>query len=170
MQKIIVLLMFCIAFMPVFATSPEYHVGIATSAGFFSWYTQVEAGFKVDLSPTVALGLTQRIAYGHTFEEILGMTEIRTYLFDDLFFHIGASYLVQESAQLQPDFATTMLPYLGFGLYIPIDRNRNFFLVPCIEMNQSFYLSDQVRPIYTDLPFIIAGQISLSCVYRIHRL
>lgn len=168
MRKIIVLLMFCIVFMPVFASSPECHTGIAMSVGFFSWYTQVDAGLKVDLSQTVALGMTQRIAYGHTFQEILGMTEIRVYLLDDLFFHIGASYLVQESAQLQPDFATSMLPYLGFGLYIPIDRNRNFFLVPCMEMNQSFYLSDEVRPIYTELPFAIAGQISLSCEYRPH--
>ncbi len=98
------------------------------------------------------------------------MTEIRTCLFDDLLFHIGASYLVQGLVHMQLGFVTNMLPYLGFGLYIPLDRNRNFFLVPCIEMNQSFYLSDQIRPIYTDLLFDIAGQISLSCIYRTHQL
>ena len=148
------------------ASAPIFHMGASTSVGFFSWYSSAEAGIKVDLSETFALGLTQRIGYGFTYQEVVGMTELRAYVYDDLFIHIGASYLLSPSAGAQPDFSAKVLPYLGFGLYIPIDPSRRFYVVPRIEMNQSFYLSDEVRPIYTDLPFPIAAQVSLAFEYR----
>lgn len=151
------------------ASAPTFHAGFSANVGFFSWYSSAEAGIKVDLSETVSLGLTQRIGYGFTYREVVGMTELRTYVYDDLFFHIGVSYLLSPSTGVQPDFNTKVLPHLGFGLYIPLDADRRLFVVPRIEMNQSFYLSDEVRPIYADLPFPIAAQASLAFEYRTGR-
>ncbi|MGH0053434.1 MAG: hypothetical protein ACQ5SW_08620 [Sphaerochaetaceae bacterium] len=150
----------------LYASSPSYHSGVSTSVGFFSWYSQMDAGFKIDLSKTVALGLSQRVSYGYAYGEVVGMTELRTYLHQDFFFHIGISYLLYPSPDMQPDFTTKFLPYLGIGWYIPLDSNRRFYVVPQVEMNQSFYLTDDVRPIYSDLPFIIAVQIALAFEYR----
>ena len=144
----------------------SFHAGISASAGFFSLYTSAEGGCKVDLSENVSVGLTQRFGYGFTYREIIGMSELRTYLYDDLFIHIGASYLLVPSSVANPDFQTVVLPYLGFGLYIPFGPERNIYAVPRIEMNQSFFLSDEIRPIYADVPFPIAGQVSLALEYR----
>ncbi len=33
-------------------------------------------------------------------------------------------------------------------------------------MNQSFFLGEEVSPMYADLPFPIAGQVSLALEYR----
>lgn len=143
------------------------HLGAAASTGFFSQYATVQGGAMVEVNETYSFGITQRFSYGFTYREFMGMTELRTYMYQDLFFHIGVSYLLQQSpVAAEKDFETTVLPYLGFGLYIPLDADRTFFLVPVVEMNQSFYLSDSIRPIYTDLPFIIAGQLSLAFEYR----
>ncbi|MBN2858826.1 MAG: hypothetical protein JXK93_01020 [Sphaerochaetaceae bacterium] len=148
------------------ASAPTFHAGVSTSVGFFSRYASGEVGIKADLSETFAIGLTQRIGYGFTYGEVTGMTELRTYLYEDLFIHIGASYLLKPSSIADPDFNTGVLPHLGFGLYIPLEPARRAYVVPRMEMNQSFYLSDEVRPIYADLPFPIAGQVSLAFEYR----
>lgn len=95
------------------------------------------------------------------------MTELRTSVYDDLFFHFGASSLLIPAADAQVDFNTNILPYMGFGLHIPLDSSRRFYVVPRIEMNQSFYLLDEARPIYADLPFVIAMQASLAFEYRL---
>jgi hypothetical protein len=149
------------------AAQVSVHLGPAVSTGFFSKYATVQAGAMVDVSETLSFGITQRFSYGFTYREIMGMTEIRTYMFRDLFFHFGFSYLLQQSSvAAEKDFDTIMLPYLGFGLYIPLNADRTLFFVPVVEMNQSFYLSDSIRPIYTDLPFVIAGQLALAFEYR----
>lgn len=170
MRKTAAMLVLLIGFSwTLHASAPAFHAGVSAGVGFFSWYSSAEAGIKVDLSETFALGLTQRIGYGFTYQEVVGMTELRAYVYDDLFIHMGASYLVNPSAHAQPDFNTKVLPHLGFGLYIPLDSGRRFHVVPRIEMNQSFYLSDEVRPIYADLPFPIAAQASLAFEYRTGR-
>ncbi len=151
---------------PLFSSAATFHAGVSAGVGFFSSYSSVEAGIKVDLAETLSLGLTQRIAYGFTYRETTGMTELRTYVYDNLFFHIGASYLLIPSKRAQPDFNTKVLPHLGIGLYIPLDPGCKLNVVPRIEMNQSFYLSDEVRPIYTDLPASIATQVSVAFEYR----
>lgn len=151
---------------PLYASRLSYHAGIAASAGFFSTYAVADAGVKIDLTETFALGIDQQIAYGFTYQEVVGMTELRAYYHDDLYVHVGASYLLRPSGMLEKDFDIILLPYLGFGLYIPIDASRTFFVVPRIEMNQSFYLNDKIRPIYSELPFPIAGQVSVAFVYR----
>jgi len=158
---------FLIGVQSVLVAKVAFHLGPAASAGFFSSYATVQAGAMVDVSETLSFGVTQRLSYGFTYREILGMTEIRTYLFRDLFFHFGVTYLLQPSTvAAEKDFNTSMLPYLGFGLYIPLNDDRTLFFVPLVEMNQSFYLSDHIRPIYTDLPFVIAGQLALAIEYR----
>ncbi len=144
----------------------SFHIGAAASTGFFSPYATTQAGAMVDVSETLSFGITQRFSYGFNYGEILGLTEFRTYMFQDLFFHIGVSYLLAESTVAQNDFTINMLPHLGFGLYIPLNAERTWFLVPVLEMNQSFYLTDEIRPVYTDLPFIIAGQVALAFEYR----
>ena len=163
MRKLVILFVFLmVGLQPVYAFSPTFHVGISGGAGFFSWYTSLEAGIKVDLRKNFALGLTQRVGYGFTYREIVGGTELRAYMYDDLFIHIGASYLLKPSSYATLDFKTMVLPHLGFGLYIPLDSGRRFFVVSRIEMNQSFYLSDSIRPVYSDLPFLVAGQASIG--------
>jgi hypothetical protein len=144
----------------------SFHTGVAASTGFFSPYATAQAGAMVDVSETLSFGITQRFSYGFNYGEILGLTEFRTYMFQDLFFHIGVSYLLAESTVAQNDFTINMLPHLGFGLYIPLNAERTWFLVPVLEMNQSFYLTDEIRPVYTDLPFMIAGQVALAFEYR----
>jgi hypothetical protein len=162
-RRVAILFVFLVlSFQPVYAFSPTFHAGGSGGAGFFSWYTSLEAGIKVDLRKNFALGLTQRVGYGFTYREIVGLTEVRVYLYDDLFIHIGASYLLKPSSYATLDFKTMVLPHLGFGLYIPLDSGRRFFVVPRIEMNQSFYLSDSIRPVYSDLPFLVAGQASIG--------
>ena len=156
-----------VGLQPVYAFSPTFHAGISGGAGFFSWYASLEAGIKVNLRDDFALGLTQRVGYGFTYQEIVGLTELRAYLYDDLFIHIGASYLLKPSSHAEPDFKTMILPHLGFGLYIPLDPDRRFFVVPRVEMNQSFYLSDSIRPVYSDMPFLVAGQASIGFEYRL---
>lgn len=168
MRKMVALIGFLISLSwTLHAYAPTFHAGLSGSIGFFSCYSSGEVGIKVALSKTIALGLTQRLGYGFTYSEVVGMTELRTYVYDDLFFHIGASYLLIPAANAQVDFNTNILPYMGFGLYIPLDSSRRFYVVPRIEMNQSFYLSDEVRPNYTDLPFVIAMQGSLAFEYRL---
>lgn len=162
-RRVAILFVFlALGFQPVWAGAPAFHVGVSGGAGFFSWYTSLEAGVKVDLGKNFGLGVTQRVGYGFTYGEIVGQTELRAYVYDDLFIHIGASYLLKPSSYAEPDFKTMVLPHLGSGLYIPLDPDRRFFVVPRIEMNQSFYLSDSIRPVYSDLPFLVAGQASIS--------
>lgn len=151
---------------PLYASRLSFHAGMAASAGFFSKYAVADTGLKYDLTETFALGIDQQIAYGFTYQEVVGMTELRAYYHDDLYVHIGASYLLRPSGMLEKDFNIKLLPYLGFGLYIPVDASRTFFVVPRLEMNQSFYLNDEIRPIYSELPFPIAGQVSVAFVYR----
>lgn len=166
-RKLIILFVFLVVgFQPVSAGTPTFHAGVSGGVGFFSWYTSLEAGIKVDLRENFALGLTQRVGYGFTYREIVGGTELRAYMYDDLFIHIGVSYLLKPSSCAEPDFKTMVLPHLGFGLYIPIDSGRRFFVVSRVEMNQSFYLSDSIRPVYSDLPFLVAGQASIGFEYR----
>lgn len=167
MRRVAILFVFLVlGFQQVWAGAPAFHAGVSGGAGFFSWYTSLEAGIKVDLSENFALGLTQRVGYGFTYREIVGGTELRAYMYDDLFIHIGVSYLVKPSSYAEPDFKTMVLPHLGSGLYIPLDPDRRFFVVPRIEINQSFYLSDSIRPVYSDLPFLVAGQASIGFEYR----
>jgi len=161
-KLVILFVVLVVGLQPVSAFSSTFHAGVSGGAGFFSWYTSLEAGIKVDLRDDFAFGLTQRVGYGFTYREIVGLTELRAYVYDDLFIHIGISYLLKPSVHAEPDFNTMILPYLGFGLYIPLDPDRRFFVVPRIEMNQSFYLSDSVRPVYSDLPFLVAGQASIG--------
>ncbi len=151
---------------PLYASRLSYHAGIAASTGFFSTYAVADAGVKIDLSETFALGLNQQIAYGFTYQEVVGMTELRAYFYDDLYVHIGASYLLSPSGIAEKHFNTNVLPLLGFGLYIPVNASRKFFVVPRLEMNQSFYLNEEIKPIYTELPFPIGGQVSVAFVYR----
>lgn len=148
------------------AQSTSFHAGVSTGFGFFSGYVSAEAGVKKDLSDFYSLGLAQRIRHGLSYQEVLVMTELRAYVHDDLFFHLGASYLARPSEVLEPDFSTRILPFLGAGLYIPLGSSKRLCLVPRIEINQSFYLSDGIRPIYTDLPFPIATCVSLGLEYR----
>ncbi|MDD3823007.1 MAG: hypothetical protein PHN93_04600 [Sphaerochaetaceae bacterium] len=148
------------------ASRPTIHGGLTASVGFFSWYLSADAGIKLDLSEHVAIGLAQRIGYGFTHGEVMGVTDIRTYLYQDLFIHLGISYLLHPSAHIERDFDTEFLPCLGFGLYIPLDREKHVHAMAMTEMNQSFYLSEDIRQIYTDLPFPIAGQIALGLAYR----
>lgn len=170
MRKIAILFAFLLmSFQATHASPLAFHAGVSMGVGFFSWRSSLEAGVKLDLHESFALGLTQRIGYGFTYQEIIGMTELRAYLHDDLFIHIGASYLLSPSAHAQRDFDALFLPHLGFGLYIPLDTNRRLHVVPRIEMNQSFYLSDSIRPVYADLPFPVAGQASIAFEYRSRR-
>lgn len=148
------------------AQSTSFHAGVSTGLGFFSGYVSAEAGVKKDLSEFYSVGLAQRISYGLSYQEVLVTSELRAYVHDDLFVHLGASYLSRPSEVLEPDFSTRILPYIGAGFYIPLGSSNGLCLVPRIEMNQSFYLSDKIRPIYTDLPFPIATCVSLGLEYR----
>jgi hypothetical protein len=167
MRKYLMVLFIIMGTSPLLATGIDFHAGASSSVGFFSWYSTMQSGVSIELSERVSLGIVQRFSYGHSFGETMGTSEIRAYLFDDLFFHLGLSYLLQPAPALEKDFSVAILPVLGFGLYLPLDVKRTIFLVPMLEMNQSFYLSDSIRPLYQDLPFPIAGQVSVALEYRI---
>ena len=115
MKKAVGMIILLIIFKyPLFSSTATFHAGVSAGVGFFSSYSSVEGGIKVDLSETLSLGLTQRIAYGFTYREITGMTELRTYVYDKMFFHLGASYLLIPSMHSQPEFNTKVLPTSGY--------------------------------------------------------
>jgi len=61
------------------------------------------------------VGLNQKIIYGFHYNEVLGITDLRIYLHDQLFVNSGISYLLKESSQnIVKDFNTELLPLVGF--------------------------------------------------------
>jgi hypothetical protein len=106
--------------------------------------------------------LQQKVAFGYTNQKIVGITDLRLYPHAQIFVNVGASYLLAASHKgLEEDFQAVFLPVLGFGCLLPIKRT-GIRLVPTLQMNQSYYLTDDIREVYTELPFIIAMTLGLG--------
>lgn len=135
-----------------------------TELGFFSGYVGASAGVRLRPGRMV-LGLNQAFLYGFRYREVAGRTEARIHVHESVFLLLGASWLLAESPlRTERDFRASLLPVIGFGASIPAGPGRPR-VVPEIRMNQSFYLSDRIRPVYTELPFLVGMTIGLSLEY-----
>lgn len=142
-----------------------FEFGIFDEQGFFSNYFGLSAGADIRVS-NLTFGFNQKIYHGFSYGEWCGQTNVRIYFYDTIFFNLGASYLIKESSiRSSTDFGNNPLPVIGFGFNIPA-KNPHFVLSPFLQMNQSYYLTDSIRPIYTDLTFPIAMTIGCSLNYR----
>lgn len=138
-----------------------WYIGLYDEIGFFSNYTGINFGAAARIGK-FTIGLQQKVAFGYTNQEIVGITDLRLYPHDQIFINVGASYLLAASNNgLEEDFQAAFLPVLGFGCLLPI-KHTGIRLVPTLQMNQSYYLTDEIREVYTDLPFIIAMTIGLG--------
>lgn len=159
---IVIILINCIT-LNAQNNSVSFNVGIYDELGFFSNYLGVDAGIDFPVFK-IKLGLHQKIGYGFTYKEVLGITGLRFFVHEQGYFEIGGTYLIKE-ANISKDFNATVMPVMGFGFYL-YGKNKNIIFIPTVFMNQSFYLSDSIRPIYTDLPFPIAMTLGLGIAYR----
>lgn len=161
------IILFTLAFVILASIASEennlfsYHFGVYDDIGFFSNYSGITFGVDYKIK-SIKIGLNQKFTYGFRHYEVLGITDTRIYFQDKIFVNIGASYLLKESSQnIVKDFSTSVLPIVGFGCSIPI-KKTNIQIVPIIQMNQSYYLTDEVRPIYSELPYMIAITIGIG--------
>jgi hypothetical protein len=138
-----------------------FHIGLYDEIGFFSNYTGINFGADCQIG-NYRIGLEQKAAFGYTNQEIVGITELRLYPHEQIFVNIGVSYLLAASHKgIEEDFKAAVLPVLGFGCLLPI-KHTGIRLVPTLQMNQSYYLTDEIREVYTELPFIIAMTLGLG--------
>jgi len=169
-NKLLVLFIMTFVFI-VSITSEEkirfsYHYGVYDDIGFFSNYSGITFGVDYKMR-NFKVGINQKISYGFHYNEVIGITDLRVYLHDQVFVNIGASYLLKESSKnIVKDFSTELLPLVGFGCYIPI-KGTIIQIIPVLQMNQSFYLSDEIRPQYSDLPFMIAMTAGIGIELKI---
>ena len=160
-------ILFTLAFVILASITSEennqfsYHFGVYDDIGFFSNYSGITFGVDYKIK-AIKIGLNQKFTYGCRYYEVLGITDTRIYFQDKIFVNIGASYLLKESSKnIVKDFSSSVLPIIGFGCYIPIKRT-NIKIVPIMQMNQSYYLTDEVKPIYSKLPFMIAMTVGIG--------
>ena len=148
MKKYSVIVIFCITASVLSAQESKIsaYTEIQQALGFFATYSTFEAGFDFPVSEQLSLGLTQRLSYGYTYKELMGITDIRLYIQRRMYVSLGISYLVTESQQVnEKDFNTPALPVMGIGVLIPIPGISDLYIIPAFEMNQSFSLSENIR-------------------------
>lgn len=171
LKKVLVLIFFLISL--IFSAAAAEHapltfqLGVFDEQGFFSNYAGFSAEALIHLN-SLKVGINQKMYHGFMYDEWIGQTNLLLYLHDSIYINLGVSYLLKESPTLSStDFGNGPLPVLGFGFAIPT-KNPHIVLTPSLQMNQSFYLSDSIRPRYADLPFLIAMTLGLSVNYLLY--
>jgi hypothetical protein len=166
------LILFLLTFISIITIASEEkkvfycHYGVYDDIGFFSNYSGINIGIDYKVK-AFKVGVNQKITYGFHYEEVIGITDLRIYIHDQVFVNIGASYLIKESRQdIVKDFNTTILPLIGFGFCIPI-KNTTIQIVPMLQMNQSYYLTDEIRHQYSELPFIIGMTLGIGIDFKL---
>lgn len=143
-----------------------FQFGLFDEQGFFSNYAGLSAEADIYLG-NFKFGLNQKFYHGFTYGELCGQTNILLYVHDSISINLGASYLVSESPDISStDFGNGPLPVAGFGFNIAT-KNPRIIITPFLQMNQSYYLSDSIRPIYSDLPFPIAMTLGCTLNFRL---
>lgn len=164
MKKVLVFFILLLSLILPAAASERspltFQFGFFDEQGFFSNYAGLSAEADMHLG-NLKFGLNQKFYYGLTYGELCGQTNVLLYVHDSIYINLGTSYLVSESPDIRStDFGNRPLPVAGFGFNIAI-KNPRIIITPFLQMNQSYYLSDSIRPIYSDLPFPLA--MTLGC-------
>lgn len=170
MKKVLVFFILLLSLIVTAAASERslltFQFGIYDEQGFFSNYTGLSAEADIHVS-SLKFGLNQKFYYGLTYGEWCGQTNLLIYVHDSIYINLGASYLIKESSDISAtDFGNGPLPVAGFGFNIAT-KNPKIIFNPFLQMNQSFYLSDSIRPIYSDLPFPIAMTLGCTLNFRL---